>query len=89
MPAGGSARGFEKPWDNVLELLRPGCFVHLKDHPEDLPPFQLISCHGGRCWVRQQSWGRGVYWEVPHRRLTAEGARQEQSGSGSRSAVDP
>ena len=53
----------------VVTLLRPGSFVRLHDHPDDLPPFQLIQCQGGRCWVRQQAWGRGVHWEVPHRRL--------------------
>ena len=53
----------------VVTLLRPGSFVLLHDHPDDLPPFQLIQCQGGRCWVRQQAWGRGVHWEVPHRRL--------------------
>ena len=55
--------------DNVLELLRPGSFVRLLDQPHDLPPFQLIHCRGGRCWVRQQSWGPFVHWEVAHRRL--------------------
>jgi hypothetical protein len=54
----------------VLALLQPGSFVELIDHPSDLPPFQLIHCRGGRCWVRQQAWGEGVQWEVPHRRLT-------------------
>jgi len=54
----------------VLALLRPGSFVELIDHPSDLPPFQLIHCRGGRCWVRQQAWGDGVHWEVAHRRLT-------------------
>jgi CxxC motif-containing protein (DUF1111 family) len=62
-PTARAARG------QVVTLLRPGSFVLLHDHPDDLPPFQLIQCHGGRCWVRQQSWGRGVHWEVPHRRL--------------------
>lgn len=57
--------------DNVLELFQPGSFVRLRNHPVDLPPFQLIRCHGGRCWVRQQAWGRLVAWEVPHRRLTS------------------
>lgn len=56
--------------NNVLELLRPGSFVKLQRHPSDLPPFQLIRCQGGRCWVRQQSWGPAVHWEVPHRQLT-------------------
>lgn len=56
---------------DVLELLRPGTFVRLHDHPDDLPPFQLIHCRGGRCWVRQQSWGTLLHLEVAHRRLTA------------------
>ena len=55
--------------ENVLELLRPGSFVRLLDQPHDLPPFQLIHCRGGRCWVRQQSWGPFLHWEVAHRRL--------------------
>lgn len=55
----------------VLELLRPGSFVKLLNQPEDLPPFQLIRCRGGRCWVRQQAWGQLVEWEVSHRQLTA------------------
>ena len=59
---------------NVLELLRPGSFVKLRRHPSDLPPFQLIRCQGGRCWVRQQSWGPAVHWEVPHRQLKSLGA---------------
>jgi hypothetical protein len=57
----------------VVTLLHPGSFVLLHDHPHDLPPFQLIQCQGGRCWVRQQAWGRGVHWEVPHRRLLPAG----------------
>jgi hypothetical protein len=57
--------------DNVLELLRPGSFVRLRNQPSDLPPFQLIVCRGGRCWVRQQAWGHDVQWEVAHGRLTA------------------
>ncbi|MEB3319610.1 MAG: hypothetical protein VKI63_01545 [Cyanobium sp.] len=56
--------------ENVLELLRPGTFVRLRNQPTDLPPFQLIHCRGGRCWVRQQAWGPQVHWEVEHRRLT-------------------
>jgi hypothetical protein len=56
--------------NNVLELLYPGSFVKLRNQPPDLPPFQLIQCRGGRCWVRQQAWGEGVQWEVAHRRLT-------------------
>ncbi|MEB3235688.1 MAG: hypothetical protein VKM98_09705 [Cyanobacteriota bacterium] len=55
---------------NVVELLPPGSFVKLVNQPADLPPFQLIHCKGGRCWVRQQAWGQLVQWEVPHRRLT-------------------
>ena len=55
---------------NVVELLAPGSFVKLVNQPDDLPPFQLIHCQGGRCWVRQQAWGTLVQWEVPHRRLT-------------------
>jgi len=55
---------------NVFELLRPGSFVRLRNQPDDLPPFQLIQCRGGRCWVRQQSWGQLVQWEVAHRQLT-------------------
>jgi len=56
--------------DNVVELLRPGSFVRLLDQPRDLPPFRLIHCRGGSCWVRQQSWGPFVHWEVAHRRLS-------------------
>ena len=43
---------------NVLELFYPGSFVKLRNQPADLPPFQLIQCRGGRCWVRQQAWGQ-------------------------------
>jgi hypothetical protein len=57
--------------DAVLELLRPGSFVKLRNQPSDLPPFQLIQCRGGRCWVRQQAWGSLVQWEVAHTHLTA------------------
>jgi hypothetical protein len=53
----------------VLELLRPGSFVRLRNQPADLPPFELLHCRGGRCWVRQQSWGSRVQWEVAHRLL--------------------
>jgi hypothetical protein len=55
----------------VLELLRPGSFVKLRNQPADLPPFQLIQCRGGRCWVRQQAWGPLVQWEVAHKQLVA------------------
>tara|TARA_B100000214_G_C23961338_1_gene625435 strand:- start:1806 stop:2066 length:261 start_codon:yes stop_codon:yes gene_type:complete len=54
---------------NVLELLPPGSFATIDNQPNDLPPFQVIHCKGGRCWVRQQSWGKFVHWEVPHHRL--------------------
>ncbi len=53
----------------LLELLHPGSFVKLENQPNDLPPFQLIKCRGGRCLVRQQSWGKYIHWEVEHRRL--------------------
>jgi hypothetical protein len=56
---------------NVIELLHPGSFVKLRNQPDDLPPFQLIQCRGGRCWVRQQAWGPLVQWEVEHRKLTS------------------
>ena len=55
----------------VVPLLRPGTFVTLDNQPSDLPPFQLIHCRGGRCWVRQQAWGQFVQWEVEHERLRA------------------
>ncbi len=53
----------------VLELLHPGSFATIENQPNDLPPFQVINCKGGRCWVRQQSWGKHVHWEVEHNRL--------------------
>ena len=53
----------------VVQLLRPGSFVTLENQPDDLPPFELIQCRGGRCWVRQQAWGQSVQWEVEHERL--------------------
>ncbi len=53
----------------VLELLQPGSFVTLDNQPNDPPPFQVINCKGGRCWVRQQAWGKCVHWEVEHYRL--------------------
>ncbi|WP_231901424.1 MULTISPECIES: hypothetical protein [Prochlorococcus] len=59
----------QKQLATVLELLPPGSFVTLENQPNDLPPFQLIQCKGGRCWVRQQAWGQHVHWEVEHRRL--------------------
>jgi hypothetical protein len=58
----------------VVELLRPGSFVRLRNQPADLPPFQLIQCRGGRCWVRQQAWGTLVQWEVAHQHLTSAAA---------------
>lgn len=53
----------------LIDLLPPGSFVRLRNHPDDLPPFQVIRCQGGRCWVRQQSWGGQLHWEVAHRQL--------------------
>ena len=53
----------------VLQLLKPGSFAKLDDQPNDLPPFQVINCKGGRCLVRQQSWGKYIHWEVEHHRL--------------------
>ena len=53
----------------VLELLPPGSFATIKNQPNDLPPFQVINCKGGRCLVRQQSWGKHVHWEIEHNRL--------------------
>ena len=64
-----SVRAAQAPAE-VVPLLQPGSFVRLRDHPEDLPPFQLIQCHGGRCWVRQQAWGGLVQWEVARHSLT-------------------
>jgi len=55
----------------VVPLLRPGSFVTIDNQPSDLPPFQVLECRGGRCWVRQQSWGQAVHWEVDHGRLRA------------------
>lgn len=55
----------------VLELLRPGTFVRLWDQPTDLPPFELLHCRGGRCWIRQQAWGELIHLEVPHRQLSS------------------
>ncbi len=53
----------------VLHLLQPGSFATLDNQPNDLPPFQVINCKGGRCLVRQQTWGKYVHWEVEHHRL--------------------
>ena len=53
----------------ILELLPPGSFATIKNQPNDLPPFQIINCKGGRCWIRQQSWGKFVHWEIAHHRL--------------------
>ncbi|HJN35740.1 MAG: hypothetical protein AB8E74_00580 [Prochlorococcus sp.] len=52
-----------------MELLQPGSFVTIENQPNDLPPFQVLHCKGGRCWVRQQTWGQNVHWEVEHHRL--------------------
>ena len=59
----------KSPRTEVLELLPPGSFATIKNQPNDLPPFQVINCKGGRCLVRQQAWGRHVHWEVEHNRL--------------------
>ena len=56
---------------NVLEILPPGSFANLENHPNDMPPFQVIHCKGGRCWIRQQAWGKYVQWEVEHHKLKA------------------
>ncbi len=53
----------------ILDLLPPGSFAKLDNQPNDLPPFQVINCKGGRCLVRQQAWGKYVHWEVEHHRL--------------------
>ena len=58
-----------KQTGEVLELLPPGSFAKFTNQPNDLPPFQVINCKGGRCRVRQQTWGRYVHWEVEHNRL--------------------
>jgi hypothetical protein len=63
-------RGSGRNCAEVVDLLQPGSFVKLRNQPEDLPPFELIRCRGGRCWVRQQAWGSTVQWEVAHRQLT-------------------
>jgi hypothetical protein len=52
--------------------LPPGSFVKLNKHPHDLPAFELIRCEGRRCWVRQQSWGRNIQWEVSRRSLLSD-----------------
>ena len=73
LPAGREATAAGWPrgaGTNVLDLLQPGSVVKLRNQPEDLPPFELIRCRGGRCWVRQQAWGKAVQWEVAHRQLT-------------------
>ena len=59
----------KKQKGEVLELLPPGSFAIFANQPNDLPPFQVIDCKGGRCRVRQQAWGRYVHWEVEHNRL--------------------
>ena len=64
-------QGARQPGGTVIPLLQPGSFVRLHNHPTDLPPFELIACRGGRCWVRQQAWGAWVQWEVAYRQLTA------------------
>ena len=51
--------------------MRPGTFVRLSDHPNDLPPFELIHCRGGSCWIRQQAWGKLIQLEVPHHQVSS------------------
>ena len=58
-----------KQGSNLLELLQPGSFVRIENQPYDLPPFKLIACKGGRCLIRQQTWGKYIHWEVEHHRL--------------------
>lgn len=65
------SRPHQRQRAEVLELLRPGTFVRLSDHPNDLPPFELIHCRGGSCWIRQQAWGELIQLEVPHRKLSS------------------
>jgi hypothetical protein len=76
LPAGPQAlptpsRPHHRHRAEVLELLRPGTFVRLSDHPHDLPPFELIRCRGGSCWIRQQAWGELIQLEVPHHQLSS------------------
>lgn len=73
IPPTGHVADLERHRQSALgkEALTPGSFVTLRNQPPDLPPFQLIHCRGGRCWVRQQSWGAMVQWEVAHRQLRA------------------
>lgn len=66
-----ATRAHQRQRAEVLELLRPGTFVRLADHPSDLPPFELIHCRGGSCWIRQQAWGELIQLEVPHRKLSS------------------
>lgn len=54
------------------QVLQPGSFVRLRQHPDDLPSFELIRCEGRRCWVRQQAWGPMIQWEVARRSLTPD-----------------
>tara|TARA_Y100001970_G_scaffold294309_1_gene450307 strand:+ start:31046 stop:31294 length:249 start_codon:yes stop_codon:yes gene_type:complete len=49
----------------------PGTFVHLENQPKDMPPFEVLTCRGQRCFVRQQSWGNFIHWEVESYRLKA------------------
>ena len=53
----------------ILEFLPPGSFATIENQPNDLPPFQIINCKGGRCLIRQQSWGNFIQWNVPHSHL--------------------
>ena len=66
-----SSRPQQQQRAEVLQLLRPGSFVLLSDHPTDLPPFELLHCRGGSCWIRQQAWGKLIQLEVPHHRISS------------------
>jgi hypothetical protein len=57
---------------NFPTRLQPGSFVKLRHHPHDLPAFELIHCHGRRCWLRQQAWGPAVYWEVSRLSISSD-----------------
>ncbi len=69
MPPSESGPGQLLPFPQVLQ---PGSFVRLRQHPDDLPSFELIRCEGRRCWVRQQAWGPLIQWEVARRSLTPD-----------------
>ena len=47
-----------------FSLNPPGSLILLKNHPMDLPPFEVIHYNGNNCFIRQQSWGKYVQWQV-------------------------